>query len=159
MPQMDGVEVCRTLRSKKQFKDTLIAFLTAREEDYSQIAALDLGGDDYITKPIRPRLLISRIKALLRRATRMEGQDTNSVINIGDLALDKEKFEVSDYGSVIEVIDFRKSTTEFKLREDLNRGNLKEGPQIKIGLRSTCSKILREELELRDNQEPQRKAS
>ena len=67
MPKMDGVELCRLIRADDNLKNTLITFLTAREEEYSQIAALDVGGDDYITKPIRPRVLISRIKALLRR--------------------------------------------------------------------------------------------
>ncbi|HPH21795.1 MAG TPA: response regulator, partial [Haliscomenobacter sp.] len=71
MPKIDGVEVCRILRTKPEFDRTAITFLTAREEDYSQIAALDVGGDDYITKPIRPRVFISRIKALLRRSDRL----------------------------------------------------------------------------------------
>ena len=70
IPEMDGIEVCRRLRLDTEFDNTLITFLTARNEDYSQIAALDVGGDDYITKPIRPRILISRIKALLRRRGR-----------------------------------------------------------------------------------------
>ena len=65
MPEMDGIEVCRRLRSQKEFNDTTIAFLTARDEDLSQISALDVGGDDYITKPIKPQVLISRVKALL----------------------------------------------------------------------------------------------
>ncbi|MFM8372080.1 MAG: response regulator transcription factor, partial [Bacteroidota bacterium] len=68
MPEMDGVEACNRLRSMKEFQHTPIAFLTARDEDFSQIAALDSGGDDYITKPIKPRVLISRIQALLRRS-------------------------------------------------------------------------------------------
>lgn len=91
MPEMDGVEVCRQLRSDKVFDQTIISFLTARDEDYSQIAALDVGGDDYITKPIRPRLLISRVKALFRRTERgVEVQKTN-VIKVGDLSIDREK--------------------------------------------------------------------
>lgn len=94
MPQMDGVEVCRNLRDNPKFNDTLIAFLTAREEDYSQIAALDVGGDDYITKPIRPRVLISRVKALIRRSGKGMDTDNNTVLNIGDLMVDKEKFLV-----------------------------------------------------------------
>ena len=93
MPQMDGVEVCRQLRSKKEFNDVLIVFLTAREEDYSQIAALDVGGDDYITKPIRPRVLISRIKALLRRAG--TSGVSNAISTFGELVINKEKFSVS----------------------------------------------------------------
>lgn len=93
MPEIDGVEVCRRLRRRKEFKDTLIVFLTAREEDYSQIAALDVGGDDYITKPIRPRVLISRIKALLRRAGSIE--DANPISNFGVLTINKENVSVS----------------------------------------------------------------
>lgn len=93
MPEMDGVEVCRQLRAKDDFQDTLISFLTARSEEYSQIAALDVGGDDYITKPIRPRLLISRIKALLRRKSRSEVENL-SIIQVGDLIIDKERVVV-----------------------------------------------------------------
>jgi len=91
MPIMDGVEVCRQLRSREAFKSTIITFLTAREEDYSQIAALDIGGDDYITKPIRPRVFISRIKALLRRGSRPERDEKPPRIDIGDLIIDLEK--------------------------------------------------------------------
>lgn len=93
MPEMDGVEVCRFLRKNKSFKDTLIAFLTAREEDYSQIAALDVGGDDYITKPIRPRVLVSRIKALLRRSGRT-GDESASEMNFGSLVINQEEVSV-----------------------------------------------------------------
>lgn len=67
MPEMDGMETCRELRDDPKLKNTLIAFLTARNEDYSQIAGFDAGADDYISKPIKPRVLISRVKALLRR--------------------------------------------------------------------------------------------
>jgi len=104
MPQMDGVEVCRNLRSQKIFDGTLIAFLTAREEDYSQIAALDVGGDDYITKPIKPRVLMSRVKALLRRNAKVEGEseDTNQTI-IGDLVIDRERFRVMQSGNEVEL--------------------------------------------------------
>ena len=68
MPDMDGIETCRQLKEMEPLKDTLVAFLTARNEDYSQIAGFDVGADDYITKPIKPRVLLSRIKALLRRS-------------------------------------------------------------------------------------------
>ncbi len=91
MPEMDGVEVCRQLRSDKVFDQTIISFLTARDEDYSQIAALDVGGDDYITKPIRPRLLVSRVKALFRRTERGAEEKESEVIKVGDLSIDKEK--------------------------------------------------------------------
>ena len=102
MPKMDGVEVCRYLRSKSEFDKTIIAFLTAREEDYSQIAALDVGGDDYITKPIRPRVFLSRVKALLRRSERIETEDSN-VISIGDLEIDREKVMVQKNDLKIEL--------------------------------------------------------
>lgn len=104
MPEMDGVEVCRTLRGKKEFENTLVAFLTAREEDYSQIAALEVGGDDYITKPIRPRVLISRIKALFRRSGRNEISDDHvDLIKIADLVINKENVTVERNGESIEL--------------------------------------------------------
>ncbi|HRF76819.1 MAG TPA: response regulator, partial [Chitinophagales bacterium] len=67
MPEMDGIEVCRELRSLREFDNTIIAFLTARNEDFTQVQGFDVGADDYITKPIKPRILLSRIKELLRR--------------------------------------------------------------------------------------------
>lgn len=104
MPKMDGVEVCRTLRSKPEFATTLIVFLTAREEDYSQIAALDVGGDDYITKPIRPRVFLSRIKALLRRSERTDIQKEESLlIQAGDLLIDPERVSVIRNDQTIEL--------------------------------------------------------
>lgn len=72
MPDMDGIETCQELRANPLTKDCLIAFLTARSEDYSQIAGFDAGGDDYISKPIKPKVLISRIKALLKRSGSLE---------------------------------------------------------------------------------------
>jgi len=103
MPKMDGVEVCRYLRNKPEFDKTLITFLTAREEDYSQIAALDVGGDDYITKPIRPRVLISRVKALLRRSDRQPDDENSDVVRIGDLAIDRQRVSVQRGDEVIEL--------------------------------------------------------
>ncbi len=89
MPGMDGVEVCRQLRGMSQFATTLIVFLTARSEDYSEIAGFDVGADDYITKPIRPRVLIARIKALLKRK---QGFDySGDIISVGDITIDNEK--------------------------------------------------------------------
>lgn len=90
MPELDGVETCRMLRQKKEFANTPIAFLTARDEDFSQITALDVGGDDYITKPIKPRVLISRINALLRRTNRLSAEDETAV-HIHDLIIDRQK--------------------------------------------------------------------
>ena len=98
MPGMDGVETCRQLREIPGGKSFLIAFLTARGEDYSQIAGFDAGGDDYITKPIKPRLLISRISALLRRAL---GVEVPEQIILGELILNREKFQLMKSGVVV----------------------------------------------------------
>ncbi|MEZ4986301.1 MAG: response regulator transcription factor [Saprospiraceae bacterium] len=104
MPKMDGVEVCRVLRNRPKFDKTIITFLTAREEDFSQIAALETGGDDYITKPIRPRVFISRIKALLRRSDRREPvEDTDHIIHIGELSVDRERVIVLKGNKEIEL--------------------------------------------------------
>lgn len=103
MPKMDGVEVCRVLRSRPQFAQTVIAFLTAREEDFSQIAALETGGDDYITKPIRPRVFLSRIRALLRRTERNDKETLENVILIGDLAIDRDRILVQRGEEIIEL--------------------------------------------------------
>ncbi|RME18946.1 MAG: DNA-binding response regulator [Bacteroidetes bacterium] len=88
MPVMDGMEACKELRQLPETKDKLIVFLTARNEDYSQIAGFENGADDYITKPIKPKLFLSRIKALLRR-TQISGE--GSVITVGNITIDKEK--------------------------------------------------------------------
>ncbi len=93
MPGMDGIETCQELRQIATLSKTLIMFLTARGEDFSQIAGLDAGADDYITKPIKPRLFISRINALLRRYSD-EIISGNSVLKIRDLTIDKERFIV-----------------------------------------------------------------
>ncbi len=104
MPEMDGVELCRNIRSRSEFSDVLVAFLTARNEDYSQIAALDVGGDDFITKPIRPRVLLSRIKALLRRSERTSGiEDESSNLSVGGLVINKDKVTVEKEGLIIEL--------------------------------------------------------
>jgi len=101
MPEMDGVEVCRHIRQNEKFNQILIAFLTARNEDYSQIAALDVGGDDYITKPIRPRVLVSRIKALLRRSRQTEEKE--SILQLGELTINKERISVKKGEKEIEL--------------------------------------------------------
>jgi two-component system alkaline phosphatase synthesis response regulator PhoP len=103
MPKMDGVEVCRVLRSRPQFAQTVIAFLTAREEDFSQIAALETGGDDYITKPIRPRVFLSRIRALLRRSERNDKESLENITQIGDLAIDRDRILVQRGEEIIEL--------------------------------------------------------
>ena len=90
MPIMDGIETCERLRLDSRYKNTLIMFLTARAEDYSQIAALDVGADDYITKPVKPRVFLSKIKSLLRR--KLEPND--SILKYGDLSIDPEEYKV-----------------------------------------------------------------
>lgn len=92
MPGMDGVEVCKELREIPDFDNTLIIFLTARGEDYSQIAGFEVGADDYITKPIRPRVLIARVKALLKRKSKQIL--TENIIEISSIIIDKEKRDV-----------------------------------------------------------------
>lgn len=87
MPEMDGIETCLEFRENKILKDCLIAILTARAEDYSQIAGLNAGADDYINKPIKPRVLLSRIKALLRRTESKVKNDSNV-----ELEIDTEKY-------------------------------------------------------------------
>jgi len=95
MPGMDGIETCEQLRSIPELKEVLIAFLTARGEDYSQLAGFDAGADDYIAKPIKPKVLISRIKALLKRV-RQAGENTDSIKieRFGDLEIDQERYLV-----------------------------------------------------------------
>ena len=90
MPEMDGIEACRTLREMPQFENTIIAFLTARTEDYSQIAGFETGADDYISKPIKPRVLVSRLKALLRRYEAKESKST--FLDVGNIQIDRERY-------------------------------------------------------------------
>ncbi len=92
MPEMDGIETCAQIRQIPELKDSLITFLTARGEDYSQVAGFDAGADDYITKPIKPKLLVSKVKGLLRRFKNDEQE--NSVINIGHLEINKDEYKV-----------------------------------------------------------------
>ncbi len=98
MPKMDGIETCRELRNIPEFKNTIITFLTARDEDYSQIAGFEVGADDYITKPIKPRVFISRIRALLRR---LETNETTGKFAVGDIEIDRERYVVVKAGKEI----------------------------------------------------------
>ena len=100
MPGMDGIETCEIIRANSNYDNIIIAFLTARSEDYSQVAGLEAGADDYINKPIKPKVLVSRVKALLRRKT-SQGTDQNissSSINISDLNIDRESYQVERDG-------------------------------------------------------------
>ncbi|WP_336129658.1 response regulator transcription factor [Mesoflavibacter sp. CH_XMU1422-2] len=92
MPEMDGIEACEAIRKVPELSSTIITFLTARGEDYSQVAGFDAGADDYITKPIKPKVLISKVKALLRR---LKSEDTNqSVIKIGKLTINRDEYKI-----------------------------------------------------------------
>lgn len=110
MPDMDGIETCRELREHNELKGVLIAFLTARNEDYTQIAGFEVGADDYITKPIKPRVFISRIKALLRRLQPDKKLELDAVLVFGELKIDKEKHLIFKEG-----IEISLPKKEFKL--------------------------------------------
>jgi len=96
MPGMDGIEVCERIRSTRGLESVIICYLTARSEDYSQVAGFEAGGDDYIIKPVKPKVLISRVKALLRRLPVSNEFDSTlkRTIQAGGLVLDREKFLV-----------------------------------------------------------------
>lgn len=110
MPDMDGIETCERMRAIPKLTNTIITFLTARSEDYSQIAGLEAGADDYITKPIRPKVLLSRVKALLRR--RVVSDDFSNKLELGDIIIDKEKHTVLYKNLKVEL-----AKKEFKLLE------------------------------------------
>jgi two-component system alkaline phosphatase synthesis response regulator PhoP len=95
MPDMDGIETCREIRELPGLKDVMVAFLTARSEDYSQIAGFDVGADDYINKPIKPRVLISRIKALLRRGAGSDAKVAADKVEMGGIKIDRERYLIS----------------------------------------------------------------
>jgi two-component system alkaline phosphatase synthesis response regulator PhoP len=99
MPQQDGVETCRQIREIPELKNTFIIFLTARSEEYSEVAAFDVGADDYITKPIKPRALMSRIAALFRRESKKEQEF--SQIKIKDLTIDRTSYTIDKAGKTI----------------------------------------------------------
>lgn len=100
MPKMDGIEACRILRTMNDFKNTFMVFLTARSEEYSEIAGFNVGADDYIAKPIKPRALTSRINAILRRNIQTENEPDDK-IEIGDLVIDRGAFLVFREGEKI----------------------------------------------------------
>ncbi len=91
MPEMDGIETCEKLRKNPNLSESVIVFLTARSEDYSQVAGLEAGADDYITKPIKPKVLLSKIKAILRR---LKAESSKNYFEIGDLTVNREEYNV-----------------------------------------------------------------
>lgn len=100
MPKMDGIEACRIMRTMPEFKTTFMVFLTARSEEYSEIAGFNVGADDYIAKPIKPRALISRINAILRR-NQTADEVLDNKLEIGDLVIDREAFMVFQAGEKV----------------------------------------------------------
>ena len=93
MPEMDGIEACEAIRKIPELSQVIITFLTARSEDYSQVAGFDAGADDYITKPIKPKLLVSKVKALLRRLK--EDEKVNSeTLNVGGIEINREEYKI-----------------------------------------------------------------
>jgi two-component system alkaline phosphatase synthesis response regulator PhoP len=99
MPEMDGIEACENIRKIPELQDTIITFLTARSEDYSQVAGFDAGADDYIAKPIKPKVLVSKVKALLRRLK----SDTkpNSTLTVGNIEINREEYKIINNGKEI----------------------------------------------------------
>ena len=91
MPKLDGIYNCRELRKREEFKNTIIIFLTARDEDYTEITSFEAGADDYITKPIKPKVFISRIKGLLRR---VQVEAVNEIIQLQDITIDKTRYVI-----------------------------------------------------------------
>lgn len=109
MPEMDGIEACEIMRATPGLENTIITFLTARGEDYSQLAGFDAGADDYITKPIKPKVLIGKVKALLRRM-KEDKSEVEDIVQVGDIVINREEYKIVNKG--FEIILPRK---EFEL--------------------------------------------
>jgi two-component system alkaline phosphatase synthesis response regulator PhoP len=92
MPEMDGMEACENIRKIPELSNVIITFLTARSEDYSQVAGFDAGADDYIAKPIKPKLLVSKVKALLRRLK--ETEQNSETLNVGGIEINREEYKI-----------------------------------------------------------------
>ena len=93
MPEMDGIEACEQIRKNPDLNNTIITFLTARGEDYSQLAGFDAGADDYITKPIKPKVLVSKVKALLRRL-KSNDEKGDDVIKVNNLIINRDEYKI-----------------------------------------------------------------
>lgn len=95
MPFKTGIEVCNILRSEKEFDETMIVFLTALNDETTHVKGLDSGADDYISKPVSPKVLVSRVNALLRRKLKEEDEEDNKTLNVGNIVIDPVKFMVT----------------------------------------------------------------
>lgn len=100
MPEMDGIEACEIIRKTAGLENTIITFLTARGEDYSQVAGFEAGADDYITKPIKPKVLVSKVKSLLRRLREGDGE-LEDIFNVGDITINREEYKIVNKGEEI----------------------------------------------------------
>jgi len=109
MPEMDGIEACEIIRNTKGLENTIITFLTARGEDYSQVAGFEAGADDYVTKPIKPKVLVSKIKGLLRRLKENDNS-ADDIVQVGNIIINREEYKIVNNG--VELILPRK---EFEL--------------------------------------------
>ncbi len=99
MPQMDGIEACETIRRQPELDNTVVTFLTARAEDYSQLAGFDAGADDYIAKPIKPKILMSKVKALLRRFN--EKEEKQDILRVNGIEINRDEYKIIKNGSEI----------------------------------------------------------
>jgi len=100
MPEMDGIEACEQIRKTNELKEVIITFLTARGEDYSQVAGFEAGADDYITKPIKPKVLVSKVKALLRRL-KEEEEEMTLINKVGDIVINRDEYKIVQAGQEI----------------------------------------------------------
>ena len=152
MPVMDGIETCEILRNNPKFTETIITFFTARGEDYSQFAGFNAGADDYITKPIKPKLLVSKVKALLRRSNITKNESDE--ITLDNLTINREEYKVTKEGVVINLprkefellaLLASKPNKVFKRRDILNQvwGNdvIVGGRTIDVHVRKLREKI------------------
>ena len=158
MPEMDGIQACEEIRKNPQLKQTLISFLTARGEDYSKMAGFEAGADDYITKPIKPRLLVTKVKALLRRFR--EKKASSGVLVIGNLVINKKEYRILKNGEEytfpkkeFELLNFlaSKPGSVFSREEILDNiwgnGTTVGGRTIDVHIRKLREKIGTESLE------------
>ncbi|HTO36478.1 MAG TPA: response regulator transcription factor [Flavobacterium sp.] len=99
MPEMDGMEACENIRKIPELSHVVITFLTARGEDYSQVAGFEAGADDYIAKPVKPKVLVSKVKALLRRLK--QDSKLGDVLNVGDIEINREEYKIIKEGQEI----------------------------------------------------------